>query len=102
MGGLFAAILLSGGLILLDPRWTQSQPELEWLAVWVGPWPASGAVYLGLAIALIAGSQFVFMLFLADDACPDAPMVVTGILKAVVGLFTWASLVAAGWLRLLT
>lgn len=53
------------------------------------------------AIGLIAGAQFLFMFLVADDLCPDAPMLVSGFLEltmtalmigamSIAGLNAWA------------
>lgn len=94
-GVFWAASLLLIGLLLLDWQILTSNPATS-LFVLLGPsWQLGKNLCLYLAIMLIVGSQLVFMVLVADEACPDAPMVITGPAKLAIGLSAWGSLVAA-------
>jgi len=94
-GVFWAASLLLIGLLLLDWQIMTSNPATS-LIVLLGQGLQLGqSLCLCLAIMLIVGSQLVFMVLVADEACPDAPMVITGPAKLATGLSAWGSLVAA-------
>lgn len=61
--------------------------------------PAAGS---GLVVATIglclAGAQLVFMLLVADDLCPDAPVTFTAFIKTFAGSIVWMCI---AWIAIL-
>jgi len=51
-----------------------------------------------LAVLCMAGGVFVFMVLVADELLPDAPLAVRGFLKTFVGVVWCLALVVSGWL----
>ena len=85
--------LWAGGLLLVG-LWLWGQP----LSFTDGDAMAAGYLEVILMVLLIAAGQFIFMVFVADVLCPDAPMVVTGLLKGIAGATGWIALVVSVWL----
>ena len=62
--------------------------------------PGDQAAVLAAACLCLAGAQFVFMLLVADDLCPNATKELTVFLKTFSGSIIWISLfwlVTIGW-----
>ncbi|MCC7146086.1 MAG: hypothetical protein IT443_06535 [Phycisphaeraceae bacterium] len=74
------------------------------LAVWgrqpnfVGMDPYRNMLALkGLSAVAVVGSQFVFLVMVADDLCPKVPSAFAGACKLLCGGATWALLAWVGW-----
>ena len=93
-GAFWAAALLLIGLLLSDREILASNPVTSLFVLLGRDLQVVRGLCLCLAITAILGSQLVFMVLIADEACPDAPMVVTGPLKLAAGLLAWGALVA--------
>ena len=92
---IFASLLFWAGRALLDLQVIQSAPMGD-LFILLGIEEAvAGGLCLALAIAAMAGAQFVFMTSVADEVCPDAPMVGTGLLKFAAAVACWGAILAA-------
>lgn len=88
----WAGIMLLAGLWLLLNNIAVAGD----LMLWVSGEPTRIIRIVRLtAMGLIAGSQFLFMFLVADDLCPDAPMVVTGFLEFFAAALALGSLAAA-------
>ncbi len=94
-GAVFAVLLLVMGLGLGQEGVVQDVAGDLIIGLGGGQAVQLSAVCWSLAIALVAGAQLVFMVLVADVACPDAPMVITGPAKLIAGVITWGSLLAA-------
>jgi hypothetical protein len=91
----FCAGLFVPGLAMLDGSKWLSDPAAQVLAaagVEDRLLPVAG---MAIAVAAIAGGQFVFMVLVADELCPDAPMLVSGFLRFIVAVTVWGGLVVA-------
>ena len=51
-----------------------------------------------LAVLCMAGGTFVFMVLVADELLPKAPLAIRGFLKTFVGVVWCLALVYSGWL----
>ncbi|WP_428389691.1 hypothetical protein [Mucisphaera sp.] len=74
-----AGLLWAGGLMLMG----------LWLWEHFGDRSMEGRL---LSLSALAGGLFVFMWMVADDVFPASNEVVTGFLKALVGVIFWASI----------
>jgi hypothetical protein len=86
--------------MLLLGRWLWGCPTgvVEPLG-WLGGVPVAGVGYVarGLAVILIAGAQFVFLTFVADELCPGVPPALSKTLKALACGAVWLALLGTMW-----
>jgi len=91
----FAGGLFVPGLALLDgSRWLSDPATQVLLDVGVKARVLPVAA-MASAVAAMAGGMFVFMVLVADELCPDAPILISGFLRFVVAVTVWGSLVVA-------
>jgi hypothetical protein len=79
-------------------RWLQWSLGCAWAIamLWAGLWlwrqGILGSLTAAGALFFIAAGQFVFMVLVADDLCPQAHAAITGFGKAFAGALTWLAL----------
>ncbi|MCE9590783.1 MAG: hypothetical protein K8S99_09700 [Planctomycetes bacterium] len=91
----WAGAMLLAGLWLLTHRRYIAAEMLRWLA---GDPVHTVRMIHFTGTGLIAGAQYLFMFLVADDLCPDAPIVLTGFLELFTAVLALGSLAGAGWL----
>lgn len=87
LGTLWAAGFLVFGLVM----WA-APVDVGALAGAVSP-----ALIRTLAILAVAGAEFIFMVLVADEVCPRAPLTMKIALKLTAGSVTWLALCGTLW-----
>ncbi len=87
LGALWAAGFLGAGLWIVS-----GVPQLAGR-----PQPLPPALLGGLTVLAMAGAQFIFLVLVADELCPRAPIRVKIVCKLTAGCVTWAALCWTAW-----
>lgn len=89
-----AALLLAGLWLIHAPA---EATMLIGPLAWSGERRTADAVFFA-AIAAISGAQFLFAFLVADDLCPQAPMVLRGFFELFSGALALGALGRGAWL----